>query len=823
MYDKYYIKSVHFEDNNQRIIPKNIVGAKSVGLFYLEEDTPPFIVITTALYNEWINEPSEAKKHLSNLLDTIILPLFEKKNISDCFIVRSSAVVETSRERGNYISSLGNISKTKLFETILDIWSQNKDLCKEINNNSFAIIIQQYISPAYHGHMSNERHISRNINQFYVEYFSSEGKFSSKNIKSLKNIKPNINLLCSTKNNLDEVLKAIASYLLKKRSERFHLEWVWDKNKLWIVQYDAEEGIEKYSAPCSDWNENKKLSSTLDFNVIKKLSTLENCKWEKAKCVKTFMKLNLPYGEIYILDNSKELENLSTQNISKELEDDLNSLLEYPIVIRMDLIESDENRILQPRTDTILSIDDAKRYLKEKAKLYKDNNIQFDSFCFLIHRFIISRACALAFTKPFIPKVRIDSTWGIVDGLYYHQHDSFEYSMRLDKVKKLIRCKSEYIDVRKDGKWFSKRAGHLYDWKESLTKQQIKSISKYTAEIANYLGKPVTVMFFVGIPSVTGYAEILPWFYIDDEISDTYEKFADSIFSNKYIIIESKKNIDNLNNYVFDDNHKYTIKLRPNVEIIRDKQIVEQISDFAKQKNIPIEIDGSVLAHPYYILRKKGVRIKYINPFEPKYDTQQFNKLVRDKIVVNIESKGEIARTDKIESQKLLEFLKKKAIEESLEFYWAKNHDDIIEELADIYEVIRSSASIYGVTMEIIKDKADSKLKEKGGFKTGTILLNTKEEALINIINPQRNVNLFNKELDVNRRIPQKNRINIKDRTLFLPYIENEKLKIRNSLNLTDCQIIEVAYSNRDIAIKFIEKKIEKDKNQLEIDFPIDD
>lgn len=821
MYNGYYITSAHFDTNNKDITIKN-VGAKSVGLFYLEKDTPPFIVITTTLYNEWVNRPLEAEKRLHDLLYKIIIPLFEKQNVPNCFIVRSSAIVETSRERGNYISSSGNISKIKLFDTILDIWSKNKDLCKEVDNNSFAIIIQQYISPIYHGHMSNERHISRNINHFYVEYFSSEGKFNIKKFSSSISTISNFNFSCSTKNSLDEVLKKLPSFLFSRKKERFHIEWVWDKNKLWIMQYDAEEVPDISSPPCSDWNEHKQLSSTLNFKVIKRLSTLDDCKWEKAKCVKTFMKLDLPYGEIYILDDSKELETLATQDISKELEDDLNSLLEFPIVIRMDLVESDENRILQPRTDTILSVDDAKRYLKEKAKLYKDNNIQFNSFCFLIHRFIISRSCALAFTKPSIPKVRIDSTWGIVDGLYYHQHDSFEYSIRVDKIKKLIRCKSEYLDVGKDGKWFSKKAGRQFDWKESLTKKQIKYIAEYTSKIANYLNRPVTVMFFVGIPLGTGYNEILPWFYMDDEISDTNIKFSDSIFANEYIIIESKKDIDNLKKNNLDEIHKYTIKLRPNVEIIRDKTIVEQISEFALQKNIPIEIDGSVLAHPYYILRKKGVRIKYINPFEPKYDTQQFNKLVRDKIVVNIESKGEIARTNRIESQKLLEFLKKKVIEESLEFYWAKDHDDIIEELADIYEVIRSSATIYGVTIENIKDKADHKLKEKGGFKTGTILLDTKEEALISIIDSQKPINLFNKELDVNRKIPQKNKINIKERTLYLPYIENEKLKIRNSLNLADCQMIEVIYTNKDIAIKFIEKTIEKDRNQLEINFPDD-
>jgi len=129
----------------------------------------------------------------------------------------------------------------------------------------------------------------------------------------------------------------------------------------------------------------------------------------------------------------------------------------------------------------------------ENANLYKDAQVALEDFCFLIHRFILSQSCALALAKPNKSMARIDATWGIVDGLYYHSHDSFEISLNDNKIKKLIRCKSEYIDVHADGEWFSKKSGREYDWKESLTKKQIIEIANYTTKIANHLEKSITV------------------------------------------------------------------------------------------------------------------------------------------------------------------------------------------------------------------------------------------------------------------------------------------------------------------------------------------
>jgi len=828
MHGDFHILSSHFEQVTPSKKNKILVGGKALGLFLLGENTLPFVVITTALYKEWVSNNKKVKNILNQIIDDVITPQFHARGISN-YIIRSSAVIETYRERGNYVSSQGSTPSEKLSDTILDIWEKNKDLCDEIDNNSLAIIIQQYIPPTRMGHISNERRLTRSINEWYVEQYKSNGELIKNNrIRRKKDAISDFSWICLTDKELDDRLKQLPDYFYSKnkKEERVHLEWIWDKRRLWIVQYDYDEIPEVASPPGSEWIKPKNnLSTDFNFSTLKKLSSLENCKWEKVKCVKTFIDLGLPFGEVYVLDGVEILQALSSGEIPRELENDLAKLLEYPIVIRMDITaKEDYERVLLPRTDTIMNLENTKKYLLEKAKYYKECEVALDDFCFLIHRFILSQSCALAFAKPNNPRARIDATWGIVDGLYYHSHDSFEISLNDNKIKKLIRCKSEYIDVRADGEWFSKKSGKDYDWKESLTKKQIVEIANYTTKIADYLKKSITVMYFVGIDKKTGYKEILPWFYIDDEITEEKKRFADSIFSNNYILIETKTDIEKLKEKTIDKAHKYTIKLSLNADIIRDKEVIEEIAYFANLNTIPVELEGSILAHPYYILRKNGVSVRCINSFDPEYSSQNFHKLVRDKIAINIEKKGEKARTIKVDSKELLQFLKNKAIEEVLEFYKETDNDAIIEELADIYEVIRSSCSIFGKTIEDVKIIADNKKKSKGGFESGIVLIDTREESLISTTD--HNNLLFDNGYPIrkHKKPTKKNKIHFSNRTLLIPYIDKEKLllKFPNILDISDFQSIEINYTSKNIAIHFKEKEPYIDKKQLKMELSED-
>ena len=103
---------------------------------------------------------------------------------------------------------------------------------------------------------------------------------------------------------------------------------------------------------------------------------------------------------------------------------DLKWIITKPVVIRTDILSRKE--VLLPRTETIFTYNDATNFIRRTTENLIEEGLQLGEFCYLIDEFITSKAGALAFTKPHFNRVGIDSTWGIVEGLYFHPHDSFE-------------------------------------------------------------------------------------------------------------------------------------------------------------------------------------------------------------------------------------------------------------------------------------------------------------------------------------------------------------------------------------------------------------
>jgi predicted house-cleaning noncanonical NTP pyrophosphatase (MazG superfamily) len=797
-----------------------IIGQKAIGLANLNPElVPPYFVITSNLFRLWQANKYDALDILQKTLQKGVQTLQNEEELN--FIVRSSAKYETFDERGYYESSSGNIHSTGLHESVLQIWKNNLDSIKKFSDNDFAVIIQQYFKSKLSGHLSNERRISRNKNEWRIEFINEKSEFSGFNKFNSRKTNEKINIsefTCSRKRQVISALKSFAN----TQSKRVHLEWVWDGRKIRLVQNDLEIDIGKGKKPGSTWLRSKKIIENKKLNCFTNVNS-STVNWRKVDCLKTFIQCDLPHGLVYVLEDSQIIQELIKNNIPTNLLKDLEWLVLYPITIRMDVKNADGyNNILLPRTETIFNIADACSFLKKYSKLFNSNGLSNDNFCFLIHRFIISDSCALAFSKPHLQKARIDSTWGIIEGLYFHPHDSFEVNLMNTKpqVKKQIRCKTEYIDVDEQGKWFSKKSGTSFDWAESLTKKQINDIATYNIKIADYLDLPVTVMYFVGVDQSTGYPDILPWFYTTDEITESSEKFTDVIFSQSRFIIENELDFIKIQKEIEKGNSsKITLKLKLNPDISRDKKLIEDIGNFAIKKGLPIELEGSILSHTYYILRKLDVRVKCIDPFDPKYKKQDFYKLVRDKIPINIESKGEKARTVNIPSDDLLQFIKEKAIEEAYEFYYEENKDKIIEELADIYEVIRAACTIFNTSVDEVVKIANSKSEKKGGFEKGVVLLDTEESSLIDIIDPSGNTLLINENGKKSfKRLKRKKKISFgSDNSIILPYVldvdKNNQKDLIARVNLQEIQTIKLSYGPKGIKISFIQKEEKNDSN----------
>ena len=94
----------------------------------------------------------------------------------------------------------------------------------------------------------------------------------------------------------------------------------------------------------------------------------------------------------------------------------------------------------------------------------------------------------------------------------------------------------------------------------------------------------------------------------------------------------------------------------------------------------------------------------------------RFNKLVRDKIP-DIIGKKSINLFDRIlEPQEYIKELKVKLLEEAQEVASATSAADIIQELADVIEVVHALASAYGIKYDQIENQRIEKKEANGGF-----------------------------------------------------------------------------------------------------------
>lgn len=101
-----------------------------------------------------------------------------------------------------------------------------------------------------------------------------------------------------------------------------------------------------------------------------------------------------------------------------------------------------------------------------------------------------------------------------------------------------------------------------------------------------------------------------------------------------------------------------------------------------------------------------------------------YNKLVRDKIPEIIEKSGKKAKYRVLEGDELKAALKNKLVEEANELLNAETEEEIIEEIADVLEVLDGILMCFGgVEIESkVYQKAMQKYKEKGRFEKGYYL-----------------------------------------------------------------------------------------------------
>ena len=191
----------------------------------------------------------------------------------------------------------------------------------------------------------------------------------------------------------------------------------------------------------------------------------------------------------------------------------------------------------------------------------------------------------------------------------------------------------------------------------------------------------------------------------------------------KRLIIRSTRDIDTAQR---EQNGKVILSLEPDSDVIRSSEFLEEIAALAIEKNFPVLMTGSILAHAFYTLERKGVSVVTgITHRSRVRQRQVFGKLVRDEIPAKIAEHGEranLARIAKFESRTALVV---KLFEEAQELLRAGSPNDVTTELADLLEVIRALTAATGASWDEVQSVAEEKRHLRGSFARNVVLMET--------------------------------------------------------------------------------------------------
>lgn len=808
-----------------------LVGGKGAALVSLPEAwVPSYGVITTEAHSRWLGlreRVGSLAAARNALADVSASDLRALSAGSARLIVRSSATQESLGERGLHRSVETGDSKEQVASACKLVWDASLH-----EPGKMAVLVQPLIKSLASGHLSNERRLTQKKSDWVCQIDSGVVESRCHRVRAEKT-DPGLGdpLYCDEEARLVKVLARVATFGYSFE-DRVHFEWVWDGKRVWVVQADTDSVPAGAVRPGDPWLE---FASQNRVNVEPEIGPFEvlkpwndsNSEWGKVSCLNVFSECGLPVPRVYLLESPEYIAQLRSGDAPASLERDLDHLLECPIVIRTNVKSEEGSEVLSPRTDVVMGREDALGFMQRTAQELDAGGVSDKDFCFLIHRYVPAKAAAIAFGTPDGGRVLIDATYGSPDSLLYYSHDSYECGVRGGSKQQQLRCKDEFVDIGPDGLWSRYWCEQPHDWRSSLTDEAIRTIATSTSLTAARAGKPITLMFFVDVDVRSGYPSVLPWVYFAADYPLSSHSPGASRIEGRAPLIRNLEDVRSLHQAFVDATDAAglprSIRVWPDVDLVRSDEFTDAIVTLAHDHDLAIELQGSVLSHVFYVLRREAVRVRCVDPFAPHGSEQVFDKLVRDGIPQRIKSGGEKVATKAIGETEYDLRLKMKAVEEALELAGASDRDAILEESADVYEVIRSLVASRGASIADVVRVADRKREERGGFDGKVVLLGTAESSPLSTDDDQ--LSLLEGELADGSSQPIEWRHESsgvrKGRTLELslvpPLIGGSSATYRMELG-GHTHEIEVVYRGSTIQVALREPRVQPAEHQLKLE-----
>jgi predicted house-cleaning noncanonical NTP pyrophosphatase (MazG superfamily) len=698
--------------------PANIspltVGWKAFGLTCLPEEwVPPFFVVDATA----VAPASRAlKKRIATVLAGLDLD-------GSTILVRSSGATETIEERGKLLSEA--CPSDRVVETIQTLTAQLRARTAPIH-----WVIQRYIPAARQGHLSNERRLSYEPRDFVAEVQVEADRPGTRTTIAVRHWRdgaetPPAPLNCTTETGVTLTLKSVALWATALPS-RMLFEWVWSGTRLWVVQADVAK-------PPAGVDPKSILPTKLPILSLDQLTTFriatdsDYAQYGKLKNARTYRKLGYDMPLFYVLNEVAIIHQILTGTVPASVSNDLVELTRRPLIIRTDglAVPSDKRQML-PRSDELRSAEAAIDWLRGKfATEIAALGLTEAGICLIAHHFIPSAAAAWSRAEPGKDIVRIESLWGLPEGLYWYSHDTFEVDVRGKRpVRQRPRYKGTFVGPDESGRWINFRTADTHDWKKSIARGSwLEEIAKTTRAIADHDGRAVAVMWFIDNHRHATTHKVLPWFHLESSLGAPKAAPRQKLATSSDFKITTSNDWQELQTVVEGGRGVERVDLEPHdPELLRNQGFAKALGAFCARHHIVIELAGAILSHAYHLLRDAGAQVECIDLFGADEENVDYNKLVRDKIPGSIRGKGEGVEVLRLKGDALISELRRKLVEESYEAMDATSGVDLIAELADVQEVIRGICDVLQVPLTDVEAERQQKRERTGGFESGFML-----------------------------------------------------------------------------------------------------
>ncbi len=643
------------------------------------------------------------------------------------------------KNRGRYESV---ISKREELLDHLRRLIENTD--RRTSHTDLGLIVQDFVPPSAKGHLSNQRRVAHEYRDALVETESiTTGEITEERISFRRWRQPGPvyedALLTTRSSEVNTVLREPLAHAVNRRV-RIHYEWVWDGTTIHIVQADIAPDKEGGTSPQSVVGSPIADESEAKLNSFRVAEPTDAEKPGKLSNHFTYQREGFWQPKFYILDDIREIRKILQGQVENKLHHDLAKLTQTPLMIRT--AYSKATVPLLPRSHLLTSADEATSWLRNTfAPLLRERNPDIDGITLIAHRYIHAVSSAFSIANPSRQEVLIEAMWGTPEGLYYYPCDVYMVHTLKEnaeditaadyerfRIKRTPRWKSHFVAPNKQGKFTRFEVKIPWDWKDTIQADAcLCEIAHFTRKLATTESRRINLMWFIDCNTPDGKFSAIPWYHETPDARPDHSTFRRNVRDENYTIA-TESDLQSLESEVIDrreSENRVVIRLRPAEDVaIRDEAFAQRVGEVAKKMDAVVILHGASLSHIYYVLRRCGAEVVTRHLADSTTIREVHEKLVRDRIPEAVTRSGELARVATLPPEVKVAALKVKLVEEAFEVRDA-SRKQLVEEIADVLEVLRALAQEVGVSWNSIEHARASKAEKRGGFDKGFLLIET--------------------------------------------------------------------------------------------------